>query len=149
MPMRFAAERHLMVARPFKAGIETPMINCVAERQLVHDHRQSTPKKFMRRSATLCLSASGLPCFPGVETPGYQRISLREKHHCDSLRSSGVLITCGFSHRLHPAHHTTFPRAAMSHKPAFHRHCVRRLAHSPGWATSSSGRSGISSVSVL
>ena len=34
-----------MVAPPFKAGIETPTINCVAERQLVSDHRQSAPEE--------------------------------------------------------------------------------------------------------
>jgi hypothetical protein len=33
--LSFAAERHLMVTRPFKAGITTPTIDCVAERQLM------------------------------------------------------------------------------------------------------------------
>ncbi len=72
----FAAERHLMVARPFKAGIAAPMIRCVAERQLMRDHCKSAPKSFMRRSATRWVLGVS---FPGVETPGYHQTSLREK----------------------------------------------------------------------
>jgi hypothetical protein len=53
-----------MVARPFKAGTTTT-IDCVAERQLMRDRRQSTKKSFMRRSATRCLR---IAMFPGVET---------------------------------------------------------------------------------
>jgi hypothetical protein len=75
-----------MVARPFMAGVETPTPDCVAERQLMCDHRISAPDSFMRRSATRRV---GLPPFPGVETPGYHRISLREKHHC-GLPQSGI-----------------------------------------------------------
>jgi hypothetical protein len=73
---RFAAARHLMVARPLKAGIAMRTIDYVAERQLMCVHAQSTPQSFMRRSATQCL---GIALSPGVETPGYHEISLREK----------------------------------------------------------------------
>ena len=50
----------------------------------MYDHRRSVPESFMRRSATRTLLVAA---FPGVETPGYHRISLREKTHCDLPRS--------------------------------------------------------------
>jgi len=53
-----------MVARPFKAGTTIPTIDCVAERHLIRDRRQSTMKSFMRRYTTLwilvALSPGGL-----------------------------------------------------------------------------------------
>jgi hypothetical protein len=61
-----AAERHFMVARPFKAGTTTPTIDCVAERQLMRDRRQSNTRSFMRRSATPWLLVAS---FPGVKNP--------------------------------------------------------------------------------
>jgi hypothetical protein len=41
----------------------------------MRDHCKSAPKSFMRRSATRWVFDAS---FPGVETPGYHRISLRE-----------------------------------------------------------------------
>ena len=67
-----------MVARPFKAGNETPTSNCVAERQLSRNHQRFEPESFRRRSATRTLLVAA---FPGVETPGYHQASLREKRH--------------------------------------------------------------------
>ena len=65
-----------MAARPFKAGATTPTIDCVAERQMMRDRRQSITKSFMRRSATLWMLVAS---FSGVKTPVYHRTSLREE----------------------------------------------------------------------
>ena len=55
-----------MVARPFKAGTTTPTNDCVAERQLMRDRRQSNTNSFMRRSATPWMLVAS---FPGVKNP--------------------------------------------------------------------------------
>ena len=52
---RFAAEQHLIVAKPFKAGIGMRTMHSVAERQLNCEHPQSAPQLLLRRSATRCV----------------------------------------------------------------------------------------------
>ncbi|MCX7397096.1 MAG: hypothetical protein NT138_05385 [Planctomycetales bacterium] len=89
MPVRFAAERHLMIAGPFRAGIETPNDQLCGGATPGARSLAIHPEEVMRRPATRCLR---ITMFPRGETPGYLRISLREKHHCNSPHSSGVLI---------------------------------------------------------
>jgi hypothetical protein len=101
--LSFAAERHIMVTRPFKAGISTPTIDCVAERQLMRARRHPPSLKPLRLRAFACQNhppiyarssvlhreiihaslrdAVFVASFPGVETPDYHRPSLREEQH--------------------------------------------------------------------
>ena len=51
-------------------------LNRIAKRQMVRDHWVSTRVSFMRRSSTRTLLVAP---FPGIETPDYHEVSLREK----------------------------------------------------------------------
>ena len=70
----FAAERHFMVARPFKAGTITPAIDIVAERQLIRDRRQTTTKSCMLLCVTpwiLVASFRGTTLHPRGQESGF------------------------------------------------------------------------------
>jgi hypothetical protein len=116
--LSFAAERHIMVTRPFKAGISTPTIDCVAERQLMRARRHPPSLKPLRLRAFACQNhppiyarssvlhreiihaslrdAVFVASFPGVETPDYHRPSLREEQHLSFAAERHLMVTRPF-----------------------------------------------------